>query len=271
MLRYLLALLLSLFTIRGGGLCLGEARADTLPSGDVQPPPVPRQEKTQTKFIEWSTSNLQYLYGFNWDLGKATRDTLTLEHADAWRYGDNYFFLDVYNLAEHDRELGDAVYYGELHPRFSLNKIFERDLSYKRIKEVLISNEFTFAEGFLTHSTGVGFSVALSHFDFANVNFLMKDNVDQDGVTWQVILDWSVPFTIHGLKLSCGGYIDVAGPEGNLSWTTYSDIQLLLDVGTFFNYHNRLFAGVEFRYIRNEFGIPDQEEFVPQPMVKWTF
>jgi hypothetical protein len=48
-----------------------------------------------TQLIEWMTSNIQYLYGFNWDLGKGTRDTLTFEHADAWWYGDNYFFLGL--------------------------------------------------------------------------------------------------------------------------------------------------------------------------------
>jgi nucleoside-specific outer membrane channel protein Tsx len=234
------------------------------------PPPLQTQQEQQP-FIEWATSNLQYLYGFNWDLGKETRDTLTFEHADAWWYGDNYFFLDVYNLAEHDRLLGDATYYGEWHPRFSLSKIFGWKLSRGLVKDALIAHEFAFAEGFLTYSSGISFSLDFPHFEFANARFLVKDNVDQDAITWQIILDWAIPFTVAGLKLSYGGYIDIAGDEGDRPWTIYSDTQLLFDVGTFFGYENHLFCGVEFRYIHNEFGIAGQNEFVPHPMVKWAF
>jgi nucleoside-specific outer membrane channel protein Tsx len=243
------------------GVAKIEAEAQERPLMGNEPKPL----------IEWATSDLQYLYGFNWDLGKGTRDTMTFEHTDGWRYGDNYFFLDVYNLAEHDRLLGDATYYGEWHPRFSFSKVFGWNLSRGSVKDVLLSHELTFAEGYLTHSSGIGFSLDLPHFAFANANFLAKDNVDQDAVTWQIIVDWSLPFTVSGLKLSYGGYIDIAGPEGDLPWSIFSDVQLLLDVGTFFGYENHVFCGVELRYIHNLFGIDGQDELVPHPMVKVAF
>ena len=273
--RLFVGLTLSLAVVISGESREAAAHEETSEVGVVGPlpenPPPPQKQQEEKPFVEWTTSNIQYLYGFNWDLGKDTRDTLTFEHADAWWYGDNYFFLDVYNLAEHDRLLGDATYYGEWHPRFSLSKIFGWNLSHGLIKDALIAHEFAFAKGFLTHSSGIGLSLDLPHFEFANADFLIKDNVDQDGVTWQVILDWAIPFTVSGLKLSYGGYIDIAGKEGDLPWTIYSDTQLLLDVGTFFGRENRLFCGIELRYIHNEFGITGQDEFVPHPMIKLAF
>lgn len=123
----------------------------------------------------------------------------------------------------------------------------------------------------MSYSNGIGCELDLPPFAFANANFLVKDNVDQDGATWQVILDWLIPFHLYGLHLSFGGYIDFAGAEGDLAWTIYSDTQLLLDIGTFWGYESQVFFGVEFRYIHNEFGIESQREFVPHPMVEVVF
>ena len=129
----------------------------------------------RTPFLEWSTTNIQYLYGFNWHLGRHVTDTFTIEHTDGWRYGDNYFFMDVYNLAEQKRHI-NFIYYLEYHPRFSLSKIFGLQLAAGPIKDVLLANEFDFADGFFSHSTGIGFSLDVPRFSFANVNFMLRNN-----------------------------------------------------------------------------------------------
>ncbi|MBM4259440.1 MAG: hypothetical protein FJ147_26520 [Deltaproteobacteria bacterium] len=139
-------------------------------------------------WLEWSTTNVQYMYGFNWGAGKDTVDTATLEHADSWRYGDNYFFMDVYHLAERARK-ADFIWYLEYHPRFSLNKIFGLNLRLGPIKDVLLAHEFDFADRFFAHSSGIGFSLDVPHFSFANAKFMLRDNVRAHGVTWHMVLD----------------------------------------------------------------------------------
>jgi len=227
-------------------------------------------EENGRPFLEWSTTNIQYLYGFNWHLGRHVTDTFTLEHTDSWRYGDNYFFMDVYNLAEQNRHI-NFIYYLEYHPRFSLSKIFGLNLAAGPIKDVLLANEFDFANDFFSHSTGIGFSLDVPHFSFANANFMLRNNIYAKGVTWHFEVDWEVPFTVGGVPLVYGGYIDFAGPEGNLVETVFSDLQLLLDVGKLLQYESHLFLGIEFRYIHNLFYIDGADEYVPQPMVKWVF
>lgn len=80
-----------------------------------------------------------------------------------------------------------------------------------------------------------------------------------------------MPFTVAGVPLVYGGYIDYAGPEGGLVDTIYSDTQLLLDVGKWVGRESYLFVGVEFSYIHNQFYIDGADEYVPQPIVKWVF
>jgi len=101
--------------------------------------------------------------------------------------------------------------------------------------------------------------------------FRMMSNIYARGVTWHFEVDWEVPFTMGGVPLVYGGYIDFAGPEGTLVETVFSDIQLLLDVGKLLQYESHLFLGVEFRYIHNQFYVDGADEYVPQPMVKWVF
>ena len=225
---------------------------------------------SKTPFFTWSMTNVQYMYGFNWNIGKDSVDTATLEHADGWRYGDNYFFMDVYNLAERARYV-DFIWYLEYHPRFSLSKIFGLNLAVGPIKDVLLAHEFDFADRFFAHSSGIGFSLDVPYFSFANAKFMVRDNVRADGVTWHMVVDWEVPFTMLNLPLVYGGYVDIAGPEGSYSNTVYSDTQLLLDVGKLLKRESHLFIGVEFRYIHNQFYIKGADEYVPQPMVKWVF
>ena len=224
-------------------------------------------------FLEWSTWDVQYLYGFNWNLGNNPFDTITFEHADSWRYGDNYFFLDVYNVTENVRSGAATYLYGEWHPRFSLSKLSGVDFSWGLLRDVLLANELNFSDvnHFFSHCHGVGLSLALPGFSFANVNVFARDDRHQPGVTWQIKLDWLIPFRVQRLSLSYGGYIGFAGAEGPLSSYIIAETQLLLDVGEFFQYRNRLFVGVEFKCWRNEFGIPSQTEYMPQPMVKWVF
>ena len=53
---------------------------------------------------DWSSSNVQLLHGSNYELGDKQMTVLTFEHANAWGYGDTFFFLDVYNPDSTDRK-----------------------------------------------------------------------------------------------------------------------------------------------------------------------
>nr|WP_305907784.1 hypothetical protein [Methylomarinum sp. Ch1-1]MDP4520564.1 hypothetical protein [Methylomarinum sp. Ch1-1] len=41
--------------------------------------------------FDWSSSNIQLLYGGDFELGDRDRTTVTVEHAHGWQYGSNFF------------------------------------------------------------------------------------------------------------------------------------------------------------------------------------
>ena len=221
--------------------------------------------------VEWSTWNIQYLYGFNFDLGKDQRDTLTFEHADRWKYGDNFFFLNVINLAERDRTSADTELYSEWHTRLSLERIFDTNLSSGPINDILTAHGIDVGESTVAYLNGAGLSLNLPGFAFANVNAFLRDTVDQEGVTWHISIDWLIPITLADWHLSYGGFIDFTGEEGTLASNVLSETQLLLDVGAFIGHRAQLFLGLELQTWHNEFGIKGQHEIVPQMMAKWVF
>ncbi len=74
--------------------------------------------------FEWTSSNFQILHGSGFKLGADARSTITVEHANGWRYGDNFLFIDV---TQRD-DVGVEVY-GEWFPRMSLSRLSNKDLS----------------------------------------------------------------------------------------------------------------------------------------------
>jgi nucleoside-specific outer membrane channel protein Tsx len=74
--------------------------------------------------FEWSSTNVQLLSGDGFELGSSRHNTITLEHADGWRYGENFLFIDVIQRSNIGLEV-----YGEWYPRLSLNKLSNKNFS----------------------------------------------------------------------------------------------------------------------------------------------
>ena len=67
--------------------------------------------------LQWQTNSLTYLWGKNFQVNPSIQQTLTFEHADSWKYGDNFFFLDrIFYNGKEDGNVGPNTYYGGIHP-----------------------------------------------------------------------------------------------------------------------------------------------------------
>ena len=44
--------------------------------------------------LDWHKTNIQLLRGSDFKVGQRSRSTVTLEHANGWRYGDTFGFFD---------------------------------------------------------------------------------------------------------------------------------------------------------------------------------
>jgi nucleoside-specific outer membrane channel protein Tsx len=218
----------------------------------------------------WQSTNFQYLYGSGFKLGAKERSTITVEHANAWKYGDNFFFLDATD-PETNRSGSSTALYAELSPRFSLSKITNSNLSFPLVKDVLVATTLEMGQGFHNYLYGVGLSLDLPKFAFADLNMYVRNDPKQYGVTYQITPCWALPFTIGPAKMLFEGFVDIAGAEGSSEFNIDAQPRLLLDVGNFWGAPDSLFAGTEVIYWHNKFGVKDVKETAPQAMVKWVF
>jgi nucleoside-specific outer membrane channel protein Tsx len=235
-----------------------QAAEETL---QVSPEPPPR------KLLQWSMFDFQGLYGRSWKLGPATKDILTLEHADGWSLGDNYLFIDVAHIAAQENK--DTGIYGEWQPRLSLSKIIGKDLSAGPFADVLETNRLAFGGGFLAVLNGVAVDLKLPGFAYFHQHAFLRNDIHLAGMTWQLTTEWALPFEIKGVRFVQNGFVHFIGPEGGSHFNIISQPQLLLDLGKFAHYVDQVLIGTEVDFRYNEFGIKGQNEIVPQAMIEW--
>ncbi len=99
--------------------------------------------------LHWHSNSLTYLYGKDYKIDAPIQQTVTFEHVNGWKYGDTFLFLDSihFNGKGNDNGNDDSTFYGEFSPRLSFGKIFQRDLSFGPIKDVLVAMTYEFGEG----------------------------------------------------------------------------------------------------------------------------
>lgn len=219
--------------------------------------------------------NIVYLYGGNWNLGRQRRDVLTLEYYRNTPWGDVFTFVDITYLAT----AGDGFeteYYGEISPRLSLNKLLGWDLSFGPVKEVLISNTLELGavpgREFYNHLHGVGFGLDVPGFKFVNVDAYLRNDPLQEGATWQVTFSWGMAGRLGGLPLTYGGFVDIAGPEGDSRFNVVSGTRLMVNLGELTEGRSGPWSvGVELAAWYNEFGINNTWELVPQVAFQYSF
>lgn len=213
----------------------------------------------------WQETNFQYLWGGKFKLPEdGSRSTITLEHANAWKYGDNFAFFDISNPSDD----GTSIY-GELSPRLSIGKITGLNLSAPLVKDVLVAGTLEVGQGFHNYLYGVGLSLNLPKFNFADLNVYVR-NSDFQGTTYQVTPCWQLPFAVGKANFIFEGFTDIAGREGDSAFNIDAQPRLLLDLGRYWGTPGSLFVGTEFIYWKNKYGVKGVDEYAPQAMVKFV-
>lgn len=220
-------------------------------------------------FITWHSSNIQLLKGWDHKVGQAERTLITVEHAHSWKYGDFFMFIDATRFDD-----GGTTAFGEFSPRFSLSKITGKELSWGIIKDVLISTTYEKGKASIeAYLYGGAIDFNIPGFTFFKSNLYLRDNPDIDNETWQVTLSWQYPFSIGNTQWVTEGFADFAGEEGNrYNANEHIVPRLLLDIGDLiYNKDKQLYAGVEWDYWHNKFGINGVTQSCPQLQLKWIF
>jgi len=119
-------------------------------------------------------------------------------------------------------------------------------------------------------NNGLGFSLNLPKFNFADLNVYVRNDTNQSGVTYQITPVWQVPFSVGKADFVFEGFSDIAGPEGDLSFNIDFQPRLLLDLGKVWDKPGNLYFGTELMIWHNKFGFKGVNEFAPQAMLKWV-
>ncbi len=225
----------------------------------------------------WSSTAMSVLYGtksqdfsFGPD-GMTTMDVdktiITLEHASAWKYGDNFFFFDIGQPFDVNTSL-----YGEWHPRLSFSKMTGSNVGFGFVKDVLIATELNVNDGGRVYLYGAGFDLDIPAFKFFALNIFARNDPSKEDVTYQISPSWNLPFTLGSAQLSFGGFLDYSGSAGGFHEANFlAQPQLLLDLGAFSDKPGNFYAGIEYQYWTNKYGIKDLDENYVQFMGKWVF
>lgn len=226
----------------------------------------------------WTSSSISLLTGSSYvspDFSGAGNHSeydatiATFEMANGWAYGDNFFFFD-YTNAEGEGDT-DTGLYGEFAPRLSFGKITGADLSFGPLTDVLLAGQIEMAPegGGSRYLYGLGFDLAVPGMDYFQLNTYLRDDKNIPGDTYQVTLVWGTGFEIAETDWLFKGHFDYAGAEGDKEKSINSAPQLLLDVGDFWGASDKLYAGIEYQYWKNKYGVEGADEHHPQLMVTW--
>jgi nucleoside-specific outer membrane channel protein Tsx len=224
---------------------------------------------------QWSSTNVQYLIGDTYtnvsDDTEVSASIITLEHVNGWKYGDNFYFVDITNPDRADAKLGTS-FYGELSPRLSFGKMFGADLSAGFFKDVLLTTTAEIGNGFQNYLYGVAVDLNIPKTPVFQINaYVRNENRPDTDPGYQVTLVWLTPFNIGGASFAFEGFFDYAFDMDHAEDNIITAPRLLMDLGKTWGSPEVLQVGIEYQIWRNKYGIDGIDEDVPQAMVKWIW
>lgn len=226
---------------------------------------------TAQNFSETAFSGL-YGAGFldHKDLDKKwDRTTLTLEHVSGWKYGDNFTFLDIYDLGKPSTQ----DYYFEWHSRFYGDKLIKLSEDNKVIQHVGLATQINIPpSGNAAYLAGPMIDFKVPGAAFFQTSWMVRNTPNLDGVSLQLTAAFRWWF---GKKLEqknnrgperrffVGGFIDLKSQEGTeAAWVIFQPQALM--------HFKQLSFGTELFVYTNKFGVQGKDEVVPQLMVRWA-
>ena len=233
---------------------------------------------------DWSNTELHIQIG-NLDVpsfaggGDSDHVIYTLQHASGWKYGDNFFFIDV---LDGDRAgFQDFDMYGEWYTNFSLGKITGKPVGRGFVKDVGIILGFNWAAEAKVkkYLPGVRLSLDLPGFAFANLDITAYLD-DSEGVasggapsednSFMIDFNWARPFKIGDSNFSIEGHIEYIGERDN---EFGGQVESWILAQPQFRWYPRdnIALGIEYQFWQNKLGDAATDESAVQALFVWKF
>ena len=156
--------------------------------------------------------------------------TVTVEHFSEWKYGDNYFFLDIEGKPDFKTE-ADILYF-EYAPRFSLDNLFDKKLlPGKRLGELYATVQYNDSDrDFINQVWLYGVSIDFSgqpNYGFSNLQFLIREEETQ-ATSYQITFAWGQLFSLGNWQFAFNGFADYWQNDGGHVFLAEPQLRLLL-------------------------------------------
>jgi nucleoside-specific outer membrane channel protein Tsx len=237
---------------------------------------------TYADWFDWTNTEVQYLHGSNYqepfnpnDIGQSL---ITVTHSDGWAFGRNFFFMDT--LFTENGQPSQTNIYGEAYSSFTLGKILKKDLSFGIFKDLNATVGVNVGENLDNSKSGVRIALYgatidfnLPYFKFFSVDILNHVPLEpsMQGSSIQITPVWNLPFSIANTKWSFEGFLDFIGSKKTDSYFVLAQPQLRLDIGDLWGESGHFYAGIEYQYWHNKYGIKGLNDNVPQALLVWKF
>lgn len=243
--------------------------------------------------VQWSTSNLQYRWGDQYNDNGANggekfgKHALQASNTSGYDFGKSYIFATYYKSDKDDNYSTDIYMEGSMW--FSLSKMLNKEISFGPVKDVSLAvgvnlgeKEDAFNSNTRAYLAGVDFDFNVPKFNYLALTLWAYHNngyysgygggdlCGSHGTTYQITPYWALPFNVGNAKFMFDGYIDVIGSNGDCHTQYLTEPQLKLDVGNYWGKPGTFHVGVEYQYWKNKFGTKDMDERVPQLILQWT-
>lgn len=272
------------FSLKGlaTAACLTMATCGGAASGfaaDLDATPAPRSF--------FATTEVQFLYGEGFHLGrkgfngKNDRATVTVDHFSTWAYGETFFFADLFRDMDGPTAPGATVtdIYSEIYETFSLKALVGGESFPGLIRDVGPSFGINIGTNFLVGLYGGQVAFNMPGFDVFNLAAFAYDNIDDPfnrslKTTYQLTGVWDTSFDISEMmRFRFKGFVDFIGKQKirgggpALKSQIVFQPQVRFDVGNLFGQRDRVWAGIEYAYFKNKFGVKNKDDNVVQAML----
>ena len=210
------------------------------------------------------------------------KSAFTFENTAAGRWWSSYLFVDVLRSWS-DADANAKEVYGEWYPSLSLRKLSGRDVSRGFVRDVSLTiglntgvrstgpSPFAMLPGATVALNVPGFAfVSVGAFAYIDRGRFQGQPSDCQATTYQITPSWSLPFSVGSAKLKLDGFVDFIGKHANCEAMVLTEPRLTLDLSALWNKPGHLYAGVDWLYWRNKYGIKGLEDNVFLPIVVWV-
>jgi len=234
-------------------------------------------------FAGFSTTEVQLHYGTKYKFGSNStfgggfaentdRETITLEHFSAGKYGTLFFFVDFFH-DESTRAPGNVKsdQYGEIYGFLSAKTLGLNFGDGSFIKDVGVEVGINEGTDFLVGLIGPKVEFNVPGVQVLTFALYAYDNWNDPVVgrspdtTYQATIVWGIPFDLGTQKFRFQGFVDFIGSQSNGGFKIARQIvfspQIRWDIGNALGTaENRFTLGIEYTHFQNKFGAKTADE-----------